>query len=286
MVQEGAGLALLLGAADSRRRGLVQEVTDSSFHEHYSSPKLGSAHASVSNLDAQLRSLAAAGAGAPHASSYPAYYSSYYHYYYGYPVSDSLQQQQQHDQQQQQQDQSHTSTSVADHTEHGMNHVETPVVTVSSSFNSSFGIQSVEANASSTEFDLGVSSGSSNGSANPANQPDHQEQSVEGDFSSSPNAGEYELMSQQCSMTNSTIKNTLGEYSNVFENSQTENSNSHLPYNSQTYPPIPNFPIDSGFPTDHRVVTLTSFSESNQNTREAESTSDNEPDSSLMREGP
>ncbi|KAK7069479.1 Homeobox protein prophet of Pit-1 [Halocaridina rubra] len=101
LVQEGAGLALLLGATDSRRRGLVQEVSDGALHEYYAPPKLVGAHASVSNLDVHLRSLAAAGnAAAAHhhhssssaaaaAAAYPSYYSSYYHYYYGYSAGDA-----------------------------------------------------------------------------------------------------------------------------------------------------------------------------------------------------
>ena len=94
MVQEGAGLALLLGAADhTRRRRLVQEVADGALDESLGAapPKLGGAHASVSDLDAShhhLRSL-------QHSTShYPAYYSSYYHYYYGYPTTEMLHQQQ------------------------------------------------------------------------------------------------------------------------------------------------------------------------------------------------
>lgn len=276
MVQEGAGLALLLGAADSRRRGLVQEVADGSLHEHYSSPKLGSAHASVSNLDAQLRSLAAAGAGAPHASAYPAYYSSYYHYYYGYPVSDSLQQHHQQDQ--------HHSTSVAEHTEHGLNHVETPIATVTSSYNSTYGIQSGEPAATSNDFDLGVNSGSSNGSANPPTQQDPRERNGEGNFSSSPTA-DYDLMAQQCNM-NSSIKNSLGAYQNIFEASQSGTPNSHLSYPSQNYNQISDYPpLASGYAPDQRAVPP--FSESSHQEREEpESTSDTEPDSSMIPEAP
>lgn len=160
LVQEGAGLALLFGAADGRRRGLVQEVSHSALHEHHASPKLVGAHASVSNLDVHLRSLAAAGGSAHQspsaaaaAAAYPSYYSSYYHYYYGYSAGEALQ-----------------GPSSAANTEHGSRHTSNHATgtPVSSATATSYGHPpyALEVEPSASEYEAGSGSSSNSSAAN------------------------------------------------------------------------------------------------------------------------
>ena len=277
MVQEGAGLALLLGAAD--RRGLVQEVADGSLNEHCSPPKLGSTHASVSNLDAQLRSLA----GASH--TYPAYYSSYYHYYYGYPVSNSNTLQEQHSSHQQE----HSSSDHS--TEHGIN--GTPTTIAQATYDTTnYGLPSVDVNT--TDYDLAGSSASSTNSA--SNNNHRQEtQDLSEDFPSSPHPGrgttsDFDIMSQQCSLSSS-IKGSVA-YQNLFETTHTNASNSQsLPNYNSVIQQHQNYPQASDFASvyssnERNTVSLPSFTESlhqhNRNQDVIESTSDTEPDSSSL----
>ncbi|KAG7172260.1 hypothetical protein Hamer_G009615 [Homarus americanus] len=158
LVQEGAGLALLLGAADGRRRGLVQEVPHSALHEHHAPPKLVGAHASVPNLDVHLRSLAAAGgpahqsssAAAAAAAAYPSYYSSYYHYYYGYSAGEALQ-----------------GPSTAVNTEHGLRHASnhTTASAVTSATAPAYGHPSYSLEGDHTASEYEAHSGSSSNSS-------------------------------------------------------------------------------------------------------------------------
>lgn len=194
LVQEGAGLALLLRAPDGRsRRRLVQEVAHGSLHEHIAPPKLGGAHAPVPNLDIHLRSLAAGGGPSqPAPSAYPPYYSSYYHYYYGYPAGEVLH------------GPSTTTTSAAAATEHGLRHASSTSATAAPSTTSAYPHAHHHANypleAEQTEYDAGSASSSNSSTTVALRRP--AEGGAEFPHSPAPHLHDYGgLMGGGCGLT-------------------------------------------------------------------------------------